>query len=124
MDEINGARVIFDKIDLAMWQDGNTYYMTKEFEKLLADVGFIYVSTSSNGYINYVKGNNALVFKVVQFSDFMVGTRLLDFQTFKIESGTSAVSILTNMDKRIEFLKQIEKKTQKLEKTQSLKRIK
>lgn len=116
MDEINGARVIFDKIDLAMWQDGNTYYMTKEFEKLLADVGFIYVSTSSNGYINYVKGNNALVFKVVQFSDFMVGTRLLDFQTFKIESGTSAVSILTNMDKRIEFLKQIEKKTQKLEK--------
>ena len=124
MDEINGARVLFDKIDLAMWQDGNTYYMTKEFEKLLADVGFIYVSTSSKGYINYVKGNNALVFKVVQFSDFMVGTRLLDFQTFKIESGTSAVSILTNMDKRIEFLKQIEKKTQKLEKTQSLKRIK
>lgn len=54
----------------------------------------------------------------------MVGTKLLDFQTFKIESGTSAVSILTNMDKRIEFLKQIEKKTQKLEKTQSLKRIK
>ena len=124
IDEVNGARVLYDKIDLAMWQDGNTYYMTKEFEKLLADVGFSYVSTSSNGYINYVKGNNALVFKVVQFSDFMPGTRLLDFQTFKIESGTSAVSILTNMDKRIEFLKQIEKKTKKLEKTQSLKRIK
>ncbi|WP_303207716.1 BACON domain-containing protein [Bacteroides oleiciplenus] len=124
ISEINGARVLYDKIDLVMWQDGNTYRMTKEFEKLLADAGFIYLSTSSNGYLNYVKGNNALVFKVVQFSDFMVGTRLVDFQTFKLEGGTSAVSILTNMDKRIEFFKQMEKKMQKLEKIQPLKHIK
>lgn len=82
------------------------------------------MNPSSKGYLNYVKGNNALVFKVVQFSDFMVGTRLVDFQTFKLEGGTSAVSILTNMDKRIEFFKQMEKKMQKLEKIQPLKHIK
>lgn len=123
--EINGARALFDKTELAMWQDGNTYYLTNEFTKLLADAGFTYYGTNSQKYLYYADAqNNALAFKIVQFTDFMEGAILLDFQTFKMESSTSSVSILTNMDKRVKFFEQMEKKMQKLEKAQPLKRVK
>lgn len=122
--EISGARIIYNQLDLAMWSDGSTYYLTREFEKLLADAGFTYLGASSDGYQFYTDGVDQLVFNITRFSDVNGGLPILDFQTSKLAGGTSAVSILTNMDKRIEFFKAMKQKMNKMESTQTLKRIK
>lgn len=122
--EISGARIIYNQTDLAMWLDGSSYYLTREFEKLLADAGFTYLGESYDGYQFYTDGVDQLIFNIVRFTDVNGGQPILDFQTSKLAGGTSAVSILTNMDKRIEFFKAMKQKMDKMESTQTLKRIK
>lgn len=122
--EINGARVIYNKLDLAMWNDGTKYYLTKEFEKLLSDAGFTYLGASSQGYQFYTDGTDQLVFNITRFTNVNGGLPILDFQTSKLASDASAVSILTNMEKRIEFFKAMKQQMNKMESTQTLKRIK
>lgn len=49
---------------------------------------------------------------------------VLDFQSFKMESETSAVSILTNKDELTRVVKMINQKMRKMEEIQPLKVIK
>ncbi len=125
MDEVSSARVVYDNIDLAMWYDESAqkYYMTKEFTALLAKEGFNFLRTNQ-GYDFYQKENNVIAFKVARFEGYLNEQPVLDFQTFKVEAGTSSVSLMTNKDKLTEFVKMINQKMQKMEKRQPLKSIK
>ena len=69
---------------------------------------------------------DVLCFGIVKFSDVAAGQPVLDFQTFKnpAEEESSAISILTNKNKLAKFVKAINEKMQKMEKSQPFKRIK
>lgn len=125
IDELSSVRAVYDNLDLAMWYDAGTksYYMTKEFAALLAKEGFEFLMTNQ-GYQFYQKDNNVLAYKAARFEGYMEEQPVLDFQSFKTEASTSAVSIMTNKDKLIEFTKMINQKMQKLEKRQPMKSIK
>lgn len=124
-DEITSVRATYDKVDLVFWMDGTTAYVTDEFAKLLSDAGFTYYGVNKQYQVYSDKNSNMILFGIVQFSDFMPGTTLLDFQSFKMEiDDSSAVSLVTNMDKRIEFFKKIDQKMRMMEETQPLKVIK
>lgn len=112
-DKVSSARYIFSKIDLVYWTpDGNTYYLTDEFAKFIADNGFTFF-TDQDKFKMYVKPDpqgrgfmDVLGFRMVQFSDAFDGQVVLDFQTFKNEDlvSGSLSSILTNKDKLVKFL--------------------
>ena len=132
LNEISSARMIYTKLDYAYWSPagGASYYMTKEFTAKLAADKFIYVTTNQ-GYSFYGRTNSngtmdVLCFGIVKFSDVAAGQPVLDFQTFKnpVEEESSAISILTNKNKLAKFVKAINEKMQKMEKSQPFKRIK
>lgn len=125
IDEVNSLRAVYDNLELAMWFDKGTqtYYQTTQFAELLAKEGFIFFMTNQ-GYQFYQKDNNVLAYKVAIFNGYMNNQPVLDFQSFKMESETSAVSIMTNKDELTRVVKMINQKMRKMEEAQPLKPIK
>lgn len=130
LNQVSAAREFYTKLDFVYWtpEDSATSYMTREFTALLAAGNFVFMNVSQ-GYSFYGKTNangtlDVLCFKMVQFSDVGDGQTMIDFQTFKNAAEESAVSILSDKNKLMKFVKDMKAKMQKMEKSQPFKRIK
>lgn len=113
LNELNGARELYSDLTKAFWTAGGKNYLTKEFTKLLADAKFVYITTTSSGYMFYGRANDTymdvLGFKIVKFSDYADGTQLLDFQTYRDtnDAASSVAAVKASPKKFVKLIKSI-----------------
>ena len=130
VDEVSSARVICTDLNLVAWSpDGRNYFITNEFNTLLAESGFTFYM-NNQGYDFYVRINDdftmdVLCFGFVNFSDVLAGQTVIDFQTFKnVATMASKAAIFTDKDKLIEVAQSLVTRLQQHEQSQTITRIK
>lgn len=86
--ELNYA---FNKTDMMFWKSGNKYFITREYDKLLADNGFVFFNETPEGMVSYRNDENLYIFMQVGHYDDLgdiIDAHMAYFDMSKKKSAT------------------------------------
>lgn len=111
--EIMATQDIYTDISRVYYIDENTefIYETEEFQKLMADNGYIYLGENTNGVTFYISNEMQLG---ISLFEMLPGKTVVQFQATKIGSAPSVRSILLDSNVRFDFLKKVSDRFKKL----------